>query len=676
MFFSQTFLARKGPLGSVWCAAHLQHRLTFSQYISTHIPSTVDFIMFPEVPFALRMSSHLLLGVVRIYSKKVECFLHDCVLVQTRLLKAFKSRDNTKAPKLDSVTLPPILDLDSLDYNFGVEDIMMETLPPERRDFTTEVNSKTGFHHDPGQVFTDTMDVEGPGPSIQEELPNERLGDHGSPEIMRDVIHENLRPPPPSPEFQNDEPKPTRSRDQVLNGEGSSPRILDDAPSSGEQSIPFKQRRSESPTSSALREASEPNNTKCNICADKQVRFSFDSYGYVLLVSNIRKALDDCGNILRKRRRKNSLSSPLGMWKLTNHLRKEQTFYQPLFTGSCSDICNPLQNFSTNSHLILDDEAVVQTGVASSAPETVVTPDLVDASSPVLATGKVTEGQNAASSDPATEDILESEAVVPPVPEPAIDMGVECLRHQESHADDFNPLNTFESETTAGRGTNIETGMMQTSNIAVSTRTYGSQMESPRTISEEFGADKGGLLDADELMNSAEADDLQAVRALVRCLAVAQYLKRHSPVTRNQEESSLSLDNILQGKTRKLCARMFYETLTAAATEQPWRGAGRTAGGGARRAGWKRGCDGRRAGGGGRGVRLLVSGLTAQRRRCEAACSSSGSVLLTAAWLTATANGSTGVRGGGDGWCRWCWCRLRVGGGVCFVSSAVGDGHG
>jgi len=41
MFYSQTFLARKGPLSTVWIAAHLQHRLKKSQYASTDIPSTV-----------------------------------------------------------------------------------------------------------------------------------------------------------------------------------------------------------------------------------------------------------------------------------------------------------------------------------------------------------------------------------------------------------------------------------------------------------------------------------------------------------------------------------------------------------------------------------------------------------------------------------------------------------
>ncbi|KAL6140512.1 hypothetical protein ACLB2K_058811 [Fragaria x ananassa] len=61
----------------------------------TDIPSTVDRIMFPEVPIALRMSGHLLLGVVRIYSKKVEYLHHDCNVVLNGLKKAFVSIDLT-----------------------------------------------------------------------------------------------------------------------------------------------------------------------------------------------------------------------------------------------------------------------------------------------------------------------------------------------------------------------------------------------------------------------------------------------------------------------------------------------------------------------------------------------------------------------------------------------------
>ncbi|KAK7268160.1 hypothetical protein RIF29_20847 [Crotalaria pallida] len=45
--------------------------------------------------------------------------------------------------------------------------------------------------------------------------------------------------------------------------------------------------------------------------------------------------------------------------------------------------------------------------------------------------------------------------------------------------------------------------------------------------------------------------------------AVAQYLKRHSPITPIMEEPAkdLNLKKILEGKTRKLSARMFFEVL-------------------------------------------------------------------------------------------------------------------
>ncbi|KAM1124203.1 hypothetical protein ACFX2B_039152 [Malus domestica] len=125
MFYSQTFLARKGPLGTVWCAAHLQSRLKKSHYTSTDIPSTVDRIMFPDVPIALRMSGHLLFGVVRIYSKQVDYLYQDCNVVLTTLRKTFASIDldlpeNARQAPVQSITLPETFDLDALDLDGGV----------------------------------------------------------------------------------------------------------------------------------------------------------------------------------------------------------------------------------------------------------------------------------------------------------------------------------------------------------------------------------------------------------------------------------------------------------------------------------------------------------------------------------------------------------------------------
>ncbi|GLT26463.1 hypothetical protein SLA2020_015250 [Shorea laevis] len=123
MFYSQTFLARKGPLGTVWCAAHhLQHRLKKSHYTSTDIPSTVERIMYPDIPIALRMSGHLLLGVVRIYSKKVDYLFHDCHIILVGLSKAFDAKkvdlpDNENQAPVHAITLPETFNLDALELD-------------------------------------------------------------------------------------------------------------------------------------------------------------------------------------------------------------------------------------------------------------------------------------------------------------------------------------------------------------------------------------------------------------------------------------------------------------------------------------------------------------------------------------------------------------------------------
>ncbi|KAK1276864.1 Sister chromatid cohesion 1 protein 3 [Acorus gramineus] len=119
MFYSHTFLAKKSPLGTVWIAAHLQHKLRKSHIAVTDIPSSVDYVMHPEVPIALRLSGHLLLGIVRIYSKKVDYLYHDCNDALTRVRTAFTAvnvnlQEESIAP-FHAVTLPETFDLDALD---------------------------------------------------------------------------------------------------------------------------------------------------------------------------------------------------------------------------------------------------------------------------------------------------------------------------------------------------------------------------------------------------------------------------------------------------------------------------------------------------------------------------------------------------------------------------------
>eukprot|EP01107_Rhizomastix_libera_P002502 TRINITY_DN14367_c0_g1_i1.p1 TRINITY_DN14367_c0_g1~~TRINITY_DN14367_c0_g1_i1.p1 ORF type:complete len:550 (+),score=172.17 TRINITY_DN14367_c0_g1_i1:112-1761(+) len=90
MFYSQFVLARHGPLARVWLAAHWDKKLTKAQIFMTNVKKSADHIARPDVPMALRMSGHLLLGVVRIYSRQVRYLLQDCADALVKLKMAFR----------------------------------------------------------------------------------------------------------------------------------------------------------------------------------------------------------------------------------------------------------------------------------------------------------------------------------------------------------------------------------------------------------------------------------------------------------------------------------------------------------------------------------------------------------------------------------------------------------
>ncbi|EOA19866.1 hypothetical protein CARUB_v10000117mg [Capsella rubella] len=120
MFYSQFILAKKGPLGTIWIAAHLERKLRKNQVADTDIGVSVDSILFPEAPIALRLSSHLLLGVVRIYSRKVNYLFDDCSEALLKVKQAFRSAavdlppEESTAP-YHSITLPETFDLDDFE---------------------------------------------------------------------------------------------------------------------------------------------------------------------------------------------------------------------------------------------------------------------------------------------------------------------------------------------------------------------------------------------------------------------------------------------------------------------------------------------------------------------------------------------------------------------------------
>ncbi|TFK18920.1 hypothetical protein FA15DRAFT_674905 [Coprinopsis marcescibilis] len=91
MFYSEAILSRRGPLGRVWLAAHMERKLSKSQTLQTDIEQSVDAIMGEDIEImALRLSGQLLLGVVRIYSRKAKYLLDDCNDALLKIKMAFR----------------------------------------------------------------------------------------------------------------------------------------------------------------------------------------------------------------------------------------------------------------------------------------------------------------------------------------------------------------------------------------------------------------------------------------------------------------------------------------------------------------------------------------------------------------------------------------------------------
>ncbi|XP_068665063.1 sister chromatid cohesion 1 protein 2-like isoform X2 [Aristolochia californica] len=125
MFYSE-LLSKNGPLGAIWLAAHFSRKLRKHLVAETDICASIDNILLAEVPVAYRVLGYLLIGVVRIYARKVEYLYHDC---NEALIKVKDSVTSAKtllckeasAPFM-SITLPESFELDAFDLGDWEDD--------------------------------------------------------------------------------------------------------------------------------------------------------------------------------------------------------------------------------------------------------------------------------------------------------------------------------------------------------------------------------------------------------------------------------------------------------------------------------------------------------------------------------------------------------------------------
>nr|XP_023659981.1 double-strand-break repair protein rad21-like protein 1 isoform X4 [Paramormyrops kingsleyae] len=90
MFYTQLFTLKRGPLARIWLAAHWEKKITKMHVFECNLEATVKDIISPEVIIGLRISSHLLLGVVRIYFRKAKYLLSDCTDAVVKIKVAFR----------------------------------------------------------------------------------------------------------------------------------------------------------------------------------------------------------------------------------------------------------------------------------------------------------------------------------------------------------------------------------------------------------------------------------------------------------------------------------------------------------------------------------------------------------------------------------------------------------
>ncbi|RAL53919.1 hypothetical protein DM860_004390 [Cuscuta australis] len=650
MFYARTLLARKGPLGTVWCAAHLQYRLRKADYTRTNIPSTVEFIMYPEVPIALRMSGHLLLGVVRIYSKQVDYVFQECHHLELQIRRAFvfpsiNLPEGTTQESYNAVTMPETFQLDALEsfeeepnqesfvdtHLKHPEEITLEDQIPTGREqcIPTLVEMDTGrdsprknidvsgLHSTPEQIDSRPPVGEEKSAGSRQSPPHQstqRGSDERTAEgvfnqefpeteVMRDALHTDSVPTPPLWSNRNDDflepdlvlieqvekdnPNLSPIVEEVLPSgrfSASSPRHVASSVD-GRENIDSHISFDHPSVELGIRSSPPPPPPPPPPPSPKQPqprkrrRLLIDE---TLVLPNklMRAALNDTSHL--KRKRKEAPHSSLGTWRSNKILKKDAMFFEPLITGQCEDLLNMHEQ------------------------------GFVFARAQVSSTESAREDSNSARSSS---------------PNPNDDMDVEQLRDNQgptdsSFFDNVSPIPTrlVSSSLTAGPSSSRQEAftpaattvgsqsellvktidsevVLPTPDQAASTGNLHSDKDTPVTLMDQdvhfqtkslsnipeyddFAGDLRFLEDEDnspaasqgtpEVVGlSGKQSGFESLSA--RSRALAQYVKGWSsatPLSKGQSSSTpvsnqgdLRLNVVLEGKSKKLSARMFYETL-------------------------------------------------------------------------------------------------------------------
>ena len=195
MFYAHFVLSKKGPLSRIWLAAHWDKKLTKAHVFETNIESSVDGILQPKVrimtgkifqclikifpskvKMALRTSGHLLLGVVRIYSRKAKYLLSDCNEAFVKIKMAFRPGmvdlpEENREAAINAITLPEVFH----DFDTAMPDLDDVVDLGQQLSMNQTRAEEITMREDYGNINLDTVD-DGFGEQI------------GSPEMLRSAL--------------------------------------------------------------------------------------------------------------------------------------------------------------------------------------------------------------------------------------------------------------------------------------------------------------------------------------------------------------------------------------------------------------------------------------------------------------------------------------------------------
>ncbi|CAO2201240.1 unnamed protein product [Urochloa humidicola] len=590
MFYSHTILARKSPLGTVWIAAHLERKIKKPQIEGIDIPTSAESIMFPEVPIALRLSGHLLLGLVRIYSWKVNYLFQDCNRMVTTIKTTFSVEIDlpveVEPAPFESITLPPTLNLDDL----NLDDVISQINTPDNHQKTLDqitleegeylmvdldeddrieppsrslspymvpetFESGTFPRFDDGfganNTLSDEIPVDPPPGNMPENpnIENPSDGAQDTPEIMREAPQEG-------PEhfidsvFGNDDPMVVDQDPSPFVQNKVTPASMDGTSSAGQKlagiHVPLQTPNTYDPIDDARPLNSdnqlpelrlEPSPPLPQAQDNKRKREMVFDYEIKLDSEYMKEQIDGKYNLECKRRK--VPQTALDMWKFSRTSRKGISFLlDPLVQGMCTYLH---QTYDMNFPRVSDPDAepastepMADYGGSQDAPSEIQLTPKSHGNEDTVPEGDLTP------KSPGNSDAQPEPGPTPKLPEEADaardeDILPEFPRFSpvdmpSPMREDDTPFKTVRRTPHSGLGGTGVSEMLQ------SVRTYSLPGQSTGTTG-------SGSMSA-------------------RTRAVALFFKDHAPSTRSDEQpGKLSLSRILEGKVKKQAARMFFETM-------------------------------------------------------------------------------------------------------------------